>query len=342
MRQPPRVQLARLPTPIQPLDRLSQRWGGPRIWVKRDDQTGTALMGNKVRKLEFCLGEALDRGARKVLTCGGLQSNHCRATAIACARLGLRCVVYLRTDEREPAPDGNHLLDRIAGAEVRFVTPDEYRELGPTAEGYWVPEGASNEVGMWGYLKAAMELRKKPFDALFHAVGSGGTTAGLVAGAKIHRVKTPLVGVCVCDDSDLFYAKIEGLLRAARVRWPELPAFPPVREAVEIVDGFVGEGYALNRPEEWALLREVAQTEGLLLDPVYTIKAMMGLRQAIRDGRFKKGQDVCFLHTGGVYALFPKREEALAVPSQARSFGFAAPPKRRVRCTEPRQNRRRV
>ncbi|MHC4931258.1 MAG: D-cysteine desulfhydrase family protein [Planctomycetota bacterium] len=312
MKAPPRVALARLPTPVEPLDRLSERWGGPRIWIKRDDLTGSLLTGNKVRKLEFCLGEAMDMGASRVLTCGGLQSNHCRATAVACARLGLQCVVYLRTDQRDPAPDGNHLLCRLAGAEVRLVTPAEYEALGPTREGYWVPEGASNEVGAWGYFEAARELEKHSFHALFHAAGSGGTTAGLVAGFKKHKIGIPLVAVCVCDDPEYFYAKIESILRAMRMRWPRLPAFPEARDAVEILDGFQGRGYALNRPEEWALLHEVAETEGIVLDPVYTVKAMLALRQSIRDGRFTKGQEVCFLHTGGVYGLFPKREESLA------------------------------
>jgi len=307
MKPPPRVALANLPTPIQPLERLSERWGGPRLWIKRDDWTGSLLSGNKVRKLEFCLGEALAQGVRTVLTCGGLQSNHCRATAIACAKLGLDCVLYLRTEEPDPRPDGNHLLGRLAGAEIRFVTPEEYRELGPTGEGYWIPEGASNEVGLWGYLAACEELRKRRFDALFHAVGSGGTTAGLVAG----RLRTPLVGVCVCADPDHFYGKIQSILRAAQVRWPDLGKLPAARQGFEILDGFQGRGYARNRPEEWALLREVAETEGLILDPVYTLKAMLALRQSIRDGRFRKGQDVCFLHTGGIYGLFPKRAEAL-------------------------------
>ena len=321
MKAPARVELARLPTPIQPLDRLSDRWGGPRIFVKRDDLTGAALSGNKIRKLEFCLGEAMALGATKVLTCGGVQSNHCRATAVACARLGIACVLYLRTEGDGPEPDGNHLLDVLVGAEVRFVTPEEYRELGHTDEGYWIPEGASNEVGLWGYLEACRELRERRFDALVHAIGSGGTTAGLVAGAAEHGLETPLVGVAVCDDAAYFYEKIESILRAARVRWPKLRTPPPVREAVEILDGFQGRGYALSRPEEWALLREVAASEGLILDPVYTVKAMMGLRQAIRDGRFTKGQEVLFLHTGGQPALFAYERELTDALANARSAG---------------------
>jgi D-cysteine desulfhydrase len=132
-----------------------------------------------------------------------------------------------------------------------------------------------------------------------------------VAGKALHGVESPLVGVCVCDDAAFFYGKIEAMLRAGAMRWPKL-GNPPVRAMVELVDGFVGKGYAQNRPEEWHLLREVAETEGLVLDPVYTLKAMMGLRQMIRDGRFTKGQDVCFLHTGGIFGLFPKRAEAVA------------------------------
>lgn len=309
---PPRIRLARLPTPIEPLDRLSARWGGPRIFVKRDDLTGAELSGNKVRKLEFCLAEAVGQGHRRVATCGGLQSNHCRATALACARLGLSCRLYLRTTEADPAPDGNYLMDRLAGAEIRFVTPEQYRALEPDGECYWIPEGASGATGMWGYLAACEEISGRRFDALFHAVGSGGTTAGLIAGKVLHRMETPLVGVCVCDNPAWFRERIDRILADARRRWPDLPDLPAARHAVDLLDGFQGRGYAISRPEEWHLLREVAETEGLLLDPVYTVKAMMGLRQAIRDGRFRAGQEVLFLHTGGVFGLFPKRAEALA------------------------------
>ena len=138
--------------------------------------------------------------------------------------------------------------------------------------------------------------------------GSAGTTAGLALGHALHRIRTPLVAVPVCDDGAFFAAKVESITRAARMRWPELPAPAPV----EYMDGFQGAGYAVNRPEEWSLLREVAETEGILLDPVYTVKAMMALRQAIRDGRFGKGDKVLFLHTGGMFGIFPKRGEAVA------------------------------
>jgi D-cysteine desulfhydrase len=311
VRMPPRIALARAPTPLEPLDRLSRRWGGPRIFVKRDDLTGLELSGNKVRKLEFHLAEALAAGGDTVLTCGGVQSNHCRATAFACARLGLRCVLFLRTTEKHPEPDGNLLLDRLCGAEVRFVAPDEYARLGPSGEGYWIPEGASDEVGMWGYAQAVAEFEGRTFAALVHAVGSGGTTAGLLAGASLWGWNTPLLGVCAGNDAEYFHDRIDRILAAASARWPELPPLGPSRKRAEIADGFQGRGYARNRPEEWALLREVAETEGLLLDPVYTVKAMMGLRQMIRDGRFGKDDEVCFLHTGGAFGLFPKRGEAL-------------------------------
>ncbi|HEX5137151.1 MAG TPA: D-cysteine desulfhydrase family protein [Planctomycetota bacterium] len=312
MKPPPRVPLARLPTPLEPLDRLSDHWGGPRIFVKRDDLTGSTLTGNKVRKLEFCLGEAVALGAKRVATCGGIQSNHCRATAVACAQLGIACTLFLRSEGAPGAADGNHLLDVLVGADVNFVTPEEYRALTPPADAYWIPEGASNEVGMWGYVQACEELRERKFAALVHAVGSGGTTAGLVAGKVLFDVEAALVGVCVCDDAAFFYGKIEAILRAAAMRWKGLGKLPHVPAMVEIVDGFVGKGYAKNRPEEWRLLREVAEIEGLILDPVYTVKAMLALRQMIRDGRFTKGQDVCFLHTGGIFGLFPKRAEAVA------------------------------
>lgn len=314
---PPRLRLADLPTPLQPLPRLSRLWGGPSLWIKRDDWTGSILSGNKIRKLEFVLARAQASGAETVLTCGGVQSNHCRATAAAAARLGLRCVVHMRVDDpaRPPEPDGNHLLCRLLGADVRFVSAEAYRALGPSDEGYWIPEGASDAIGMWGYAAAWDELRERSFAAIIHAVGSGGTTAGLVQGRARRGDACRVIGVPVCDDAAFFRDKVARILAEARADQPELasPAADAADEgALELLDGFQGAGYARNRPEEYELLREVARTEGIVLDPVYTLKAMMGLRALIRDGRFGADDEVCFLHTGGVYGLFPKRAEALA------------------------------
>ena len=326
---PDRVPLARTPTPLERLDRTSEALGVD-LWIKRDDLTGAELSGNKVRKLEFLFAEARAQGADTVLTCGGEQSNHCRATALAAARLGLRSVLFLRTADpaSPPEPTGNILLDRMAGAEIRWITPAEYSrraELLATAAAelsrggrrpYVIPEGGSNAVGSWGYVRCAEELDgalsalpPRPTTVVY-ACGSGGTAAGLVLGGALlgwagRGVR--LAAVNVCDDRDYFVRAISGICRDFTARTGLAGG---VTEAdIEIVDGYVGRGYARSRPEELAELVALSRREGILLDPVYTGKAWFALvRELARDqGRF--GERVVFLHTGGIYGLFPAARE---------------------------------
>lgn len=325
---PPRVPLAHTPTPLDQLRRTGIDLG-VELYVKRDDLTGSVLTGNKVRKLEFLLADAVARGADTVLTCGGAQSNHCRATTVAAAKLGLKTKLLLRTPDplHPPAVEGNILLDRLAGAEIVWVTPDEYRqrdeifvrmaaELGDLGRRpYVIPEGGSNALGAWGYVRAMEELaadlaalgpaRKT---TLVYATGSGGTGAGLILGSRMLGLDVRVVGFNVCDDRTYFVNAIGQIVEdMIRTHWLKV-RFSRERD-VEIVDGYVGRGYAESRPEELAVITGTARTEGIILDPVYTGKAFFGLVSELRKNPQVFGDRVVFVHTGGVFGLFPKAGE---------------------------------
>ena len=302
--EPARLDLARLPTPIERVDGIREGWT---VLVKRDDLTGTSLTGNKVRKLEYLLADAQGGRARRVVTCGGVQSNHCRATAIAAARLGLDCVLFLRTSEPPPAtPTGNLRLDRLVGADIRFITPEQYRNriaimteaAGP--DGYVIPEGGSNALGTWGYIRAVDEMAAQwdePPSAVVCATGSGGTLAGLAIGLRRRTLDIPVYGVAVCDDAAYFAGIVDRISAEVTDRWPSLPR---VRAGeVTVIEGYKGRGYALSTPEEISDIESVARSSGLILDPVYTGKAFRPLLH--EPDRF--GPRPLFIHTGGIFGL---------------------------------------
>jgi D-cysteine desulfhydrase len=327
---PPHLDLANTPTPLKPLKRLSKKLGID-IYIKRDDLTGTGLSGNKIRKLEFVLADALNCGADTVLTCGGAQSNHARATAIAAAKIGLSCRLILRTPDpfNSPALEGNILLNRLVGSEIVWITPGEYkrrdeifereaaalRKLGRNP--YIIPEGASNALGAWGYIRAAEELAddlaKLPDSmdrptTIIHATGSGGTSAGLILGTHMLGLNTQVVGINVCDDHDYFVRVIGEICESTIANYQlDLP-FSRERD-IEIIDGYVGRGYALSQPEELSLLCDVARIEGIFLDPVYTGKAFFGMTQELRRDPERFGGRIVFINTGGIFGLFPKADE---------------------------------
>ncbi|MGE0191994.1 MAG: 1-aminocyclopropane-1-carboxylate deaminase/D-cysteine desulfhydrase [Planctomycetota bacterium] len=316
--------LALVPTPLEPYPRLGDPVGID-LHVKRDDLTGAALSGNKVRKLGYLLAEAEAQGADMVLTCGAVTSNHARATAVAAASRGLACRLLLRG--REPARvNGNLLIDRLVGADVTFIGRSAWRRrnelLAEMAEDvraaggrpYVIPEGGSNAVGSLGYVDAARELLDQAeamgLDVrhVVHATGSGGTTAGLAWGfARLGRSDIDVAGIAVCDDADYFDRVVRRILDEAAQRG--LATAAEVANARwRIVDTWKGIGYAKTTPEEIAAHREVASLTGLIVDPVYTGKALRGLLGEAREGRLGREGATVFLHTGGLFGWFQMPE----------------------------------
>jgi D-cysteine desulfhydrase len=319
---------------MQPLRRLSEKFG-VELYIKRDDLTGVGLSGNKIRKLEFVLADALAQNADTVITCGGAHSNHCRATAIAAAMLGLKCRLLMRTpDPSNPPPaEGNILLDRMAGAEIVWITPDEYRKrdelMTREAEAmeesghrtYTIPEGASTALGTLGYVRATEELVNDITNRLggaqqtctiICAAGSGGTSAGLILGIKIFEVNARVVSINVCDDRDHFLREIGNICENAIADY-HLDIDFDREQDIEIIDGYVGLGTGSSRPEELKMINEVAQTEGILLDPVYTGKAFYGMVEELKRDPKCFGERIIFIHTGGIFSLFQRASELEAI-----------------------------
>ena len=321
---PPRLSLARLPTPLQELERLSESHGhGHRLWVKRDDLTDAAVSGNKLRKLEFVAAAALEQGCDVLITCGGVQSNHCRATALVGARLGLKVHLILR-GEAPADVDGNLFLDHLAGATIAHYPRRRYVEALPELFEHWrehyearghralcIPTGASDGLGLWGYLAASEELAQDMAAANIAeahwicATGSGGTQAGLTLGAKIHGLPVDVWGFNVCDDEAWFMEKVAADVADWQARYPQPFECPELD--TRVVDGYVGPGYARATKAVFETIALAARSEGLVLDPVYTGKAFHGMLEEIRAGRFEGRRDIVFVHTGGIFGLFPQR-----------------------------------
>lgn len=319
---PPRVRLVHGPTPLERHDALDALVGA-RVWIKRDDMTGGAEAGNKLRKLELLAAAARQRHATTLVTCGALQSNHARATALVAARLGMKSVLLLRVPDPAHATlpaSGNVLLDRLVGAEVRLISPEAYserdalleavrRELDERGErAYVIPEGGSSGLGALGYVAAMAEVRDQldvglgggePYDVVVHACGSGGTAAGIALGAAHFAVARSVRPVVVCDDAAYFARVIDRIIAEARGHAPELG--PPV--PVECDEQARGPRYGAMSDAQQALLVRVARATGLVLDPVYTGKAMDGLVGAVARGEVDRGARVLFLHTGGLPGL---------------------------------------
>ena len=307
---PAREPLGFYPTPLQPMDRLTRHLGGPRLWIKRDDLTGFALGGNKVRKLEFFLGEARVQGCDVLLTGGGQQSNHARVTAAAAARLGLDCVLVLSGGE-PAAILGNLALDRVLGAEVHFVGKGAERM--PTLEALaedlrrqgrrplLIPIGGSTPLGALGYVEAAREtaLQLKTAGvrptATVHGSSSGGTQAGLLVGCRAAGLGGRVIGISADEtraDLTRMVAEIAGPL-AARLEVP-----PPPEDAIEVLDDYVGDGYGLPTPASCEAIELFARLEGVVLDPTYGAKGAAGLIDLVRRGVFSRSEDILFWHTG--------------------------------------------
>jgi L-cysteate sulfo-lyase len=329
----PRVRLFPTPTPLEKLEHLSRHLGGPEIWIKRDDCTVVATGGNKVRKLEWLVGEARAQGATHLVTQGAVQSNHVRQTAAVARRFGMKCTALLEhrieTNDRDYLNSGNVLLDRL------FDCAIEYRQSGldmnaeAEAKGeqlraagekvYVIPGGGSNTVGALGYVSCAQELVQQAdemdlqIDRLVTATGSAGTQAGLVVGLEGMNANIPVLGIGVRLPRDRQEANVHRLAEATAEYVGVRGGI--ARSAVAANCDYVGPGYGQPTPGMIEAVLMVARQEGLLLDPVYSGKAMAGLIDLIRKGEIRKGETVVFLHTGGAVGLFgytPVFEQAMA------------------------------
>lgn len=313
-------------TPIEKLPRLSAELGGPTLYVKRDDLLGLMGGGNKTRKLEFLVADALSQGADTLITCGAVQSNHCRLTLAAAVKEGMKCRLLL--EERvagsyNPAASGNNFLFRLMGVEKINVVPsgsDMMKKMQVVAadvdaegrKAYVIPGGGSTPIGATGYVACAEEILAQSFekgikiDHVVCASGSAGTHAGLVTGFYGNNSNISVIGINVSRAKDMQEELVYDLVQETAAHVGIKLGIP--REAVVCFDEYVGPGYSLPTPEMVEAVRMLAMTEGILLDPVYTGKAMAGLIDLIRRGHFDKDENVLFVHTGGspaIYAYIP-------------------------------------
>jgi L-cysteate sulfo-lyase len=318
----PRIRLFPAPTPLEPLPNLTRHLGGPQIWIKRDDCTVVATGGNKVRKLEFLAGEARAQGANHLVTQGAVQSNHVRQTIAVAAKLGMKCTALLehrvQTNDAAYLASGNVLLDRLMGASLEYRPADtdmnaaveckgaELREAG--ARPYVIPGGGSNRVGALGYVHCAQELVQQAdeidlrIDRVVHATGSAGTQAGLVTGLTGANAGIRVLGIGVRAPRERQEANVHKLAQEVADYVGVRGGIP--REAVEANCDYIGPGYGQPTEAMGAAVKLLAQLEGVLLDPVYSGKAMAGLIDLIRKGQIGKNETVVFVHTGGAVGLF--------------------------------------
>lgn len=306
-----KIKIANLPTRIEKLEKISSELG-TNLYIKRDDFTGTEFSGNKIRKLEYALAEAIKTGCSTVITAGATQSNHCRATAAACAKLGLKCELVIRGEKPEQI-EGNLFLDNMLGAKMNLINPEDSREekmeeirsriekAGEKA--YLIPVGASNAVGSLGYLECFEEILKQEeelgivFDTIVLSVGSGGTYAGLWLGNYLNKSNKLVYGVSVSDSEEEFKEQIIEILK----NMDDMDADEDyLGKNIVINDKYIGEGYAKSTDEELKFLIEIAQSEGIIFDPCYTGKAFKGCYNEIKNGKLRESKNILFIHTGGL------------------------------------------
>jgi D-cysteine desulfhydrase len=324
---PSSLSLCHLPTPIRELTQFHQLLKTrfptseiPQLFVKRDDLTDLLLSGNKARKMEFLLAEAKQKGCSVVITCGGVQSNHARTTAVAAAQCGFKCVLVLRTEDGKPptTSDGNLFIDKMVGAEIRYITAEDYskrrneimQKIAEEKEAkgetcYVIPEGGSNALGCWGYVQFMKELaeQRAEFSHIYVSVGSGATLGGLVLGKWMYDRKEELVGIVVSDSEHFFREQITQFIK-------DFNATNQCKAQVGNYQMFeyLGPGYSVPYPEQVELTKLLGSTEGILLDPSYSGKAFYGLVDHIKQNKFKKTDKVLFVHTGGLFGLMAQRD----------------------------------
>jgi D-cysteine desulfhydrase len=334
MKYPPRLRLAHLPTPIHKLERLSAEIGRD-LYIWRDDLTGFVESGNKIRKLEFLLAHALESGATRIVTSGGMQSNHTRAASFAARRVGLRVALVVREPKtgRDPhaPPVGNLLLNQIAGADLHYLPYADYQSKGglyapfleEVAEDYRrrgekpfvIAEGGSMPRGCFGYLHAVEEMLATwkqtgagtgAPDALFFADGSGGTHAGLHLGYELHGLDPRrLFAVNICDNAEYFHQRVGQLVEEAAKDFN----LPSRDRTLQVLDGHVGVAFGVASDDDLRFFLRIARQEGVLLDPTYTGKAFRGMLAELRKAPERFGQRILFLHSGGTFATFAYQEQ---------------------------------
>lgn len=314
--RPQKLNLFSKPTPLEKLNRYFNK---KEIWIKRDDLTGLELGGNKIRKLEFLLQDAITQNKNRIITCGGIQSNHCRATAFACARLGLKSTLFLKGQQPKRLT-GNYFLNRLVNADVIFVSEPEYADIDNKMKDlanshndqcYVIPEGGSNSLGMWGYIDCFSEISDQinkldlKIDTILVPTGSGGTHAGLLAGQMLQNSSIEIASVNVCDSAAFFQKKISEIIKTFSDKFGY--KLEPEPSQIRIYDGFTGKGYGLIDDKIINLIKKFAQSEGIVLDPVYTAKAFDGLWGLLKSGEIS-GKRILFIHTGGIFGIFDKAE----------------------------------
>jgi D-cysteine desulfhydrase len=323
---PQSIRYANLPTPVF---RLKSRWSEKSevsIWIKRDDLTGLEISGNKARKLEFLLNDAIHQKSTHIITCGSFQSNHCRTTAFMATTLGMKPVLFLKGVPGAEIPDGNFMLDKLLQADIVPVSARDYEQIDSVMseraadlkvqgkKGYCIPEGGSNCLGIWGYIQCFTEIvaqiqeQSLPIDTVVVATGSGGTHAGLQLGKMMLDSPLQILSINVCDNADICRRKIMTLIGDFNEFYGY--NFSCSVEEIKVFDGFVGSGYGLLNQPEIGLIKEFARREGIILDPVYTVKAFLGLRTLLDTGSIPC-QNILFVHTGGIFSIFPYAAELL-------------------------------
>ena len=313
-----RIKLGHFPTPIEHLKNITKYLGGPNIFIKRDDCTGLATGGNKTRKLEFLIPDAIKNKAELVVTVGAVQSNHARQTAAACTIMGLKCLIILEQRVKDPPEvymnSGNIFLNKLFGADVKICPKNEnftqYSEKiikdlkSKGINVYFIPGGGSNSIGAMGYVECLKEIIKENnkynFTQIIHATGSSGTQAGLLAGRQYFDCKIPVIGICVRHKKD---TQVDRVYTEAKKTCEKLQCDILDKSEVIVYDEYIGPGYGEASDEMKEAIKLLAEKEAILLDPVYSGKGFAGLIGLIKDKKFKKNDNVLFIHTGGAVSL---------------------------------------
>jgi D-cysteine desulfhydrase len=318
MKIPNKLNISNLPTPVQEI-----KFEGAKFLLKRDDFTGMEFSGNKIRKLDYLLYEAVKRKSEYIFTCGGDQSNHARATAVAAVKYGIKPVLFLWGKDK-PGAEGNLFINKILGAEIKYLSGNEYHHVNEIMTDEWwrfekqgksvyvIPEGGSSTLGIWGYINFVNELMQQTditrIKRIFVAAGSGGTAAGLLCGIFLNKLKCEVNAVNVLYPEDVIRKKILRLTDACRLEFKIDIEINP--DKLKIIDGYSKEGYKKINPDKVKLIKRFAESTGIILDPAYTGKAFNAFYDLVIS---KNVRDVLFIHTGGLFGVFGKRKEYLAV-----------------------------